>query len=74
MLPTMALGLPHQQKRTRGQTRHSGKALRGHCCIGESRNKQRVPLLAHTPGVGVSLFLIWGEGRGVSRALAGRVA
>ena len=29
MLPTMALGLPHQQKQTRGQTRYSGKALLG---------------------------------------------
>ena len=73
MLPTMALGLPHQQKRTRGQTRYSGKALLGPL-LHWGEQEQRVPLLAHTPGLGVSLFLIWGEGRGVSRALAGRVA
>ena len=39
-----------------------------------SKNKQQVPLLAHSLRWGAKLFFIQGEGRGVSRGQAREVA
>ena len=77
LLPARVFGLLNQQKLIRGQTRNSGKALLGPLLQqGGSGNKQQVPLLVRSPGGQgvVSLFLIWGEGRGVARGPARGVA
>lgn len=68
VLPARVLGLLNQQKLIRGQTRNSSKALLEPCYSSGSENKQQVPLLISQ--VGVSVFLMWGEGRSVRRVWA----
>ena len=60
---TRVLGFPRNNRNwTRGRARNSGKALLGLLRLQEGA--KWVPFVA--PQSGVSLFLIWGAGRGMS--------
>ena len=77
-LPTQVLWLFNQSQLVRGQRRTSGKALLAlQLRAGGSKNKKQVLSLApqNRGRAGwASSFLIWGEGRDVSRGQAGKVA
>ena len=70
LLVSRALGLLNQWKLIRGQTGSIGVPA----AAAESENKYQVSLLARSLEVGASWFLIWDEGRGVSRSRAIGVA
>ena len=67
------LAFLHQWKLTAGQIRNSGIRLYSGFCAGcRSEWKQITRSLVHLlPKWGTSLFLIWGEGRGVFRGSVG---
>ena len=79
LLPTRVLGLPQSIEIDQRPDKKFGEG-----CIGApaaargSEDKQQAPLLARSLAgrgrEGASWFLIWGEGRGVSKGRAGRVA
>ena len=68
----MVLGLLDQQKLIKGQARNSGKALTGPLLQWDQLTGSLASLLAEQGGM--SWFLNWGEGRGVSKGGAGGVA
>ena len=76
MIPTRALGLPQSIETDQRPDKKFRPAFnKAPAAAAGSENKQQVPLLASSlRWRGASLFLICGEGRGVSRDRATGVA
>ena len=74
MLLTRVLGLPQSIEIDQRPGKKFRRGFIGApAAAGGRENKPQVPLPAHSLS-GASLFLIWGEGRGVSRGRAGGMA
>ena len=72
VLPTRVLGLPQSIEIDQRSDKNSGKALLGPL-VHSGEPEQTTGLPACSQMRGTSVFLTWGEGRGVSRGQPGRV-